>query len=48
MKVRAVLVVLIVLIATVVVYNVQRERTHAYEEEAQHFKYGSIGSAPGV
>jgi cytochrome c5 len=47
-KGRALLVGAIVLIAAAIVYNVQRERTHVYEDDAEHFKYGSIGSEPGV
>jgi len=47
-KGRAVLVGVIVVIAAVIVYTVQREQTHRYESDAEHFKYGSIGSEPGV
>ena len=48
MKGRAFLIGVVVLIAAAIVYNVQRERTHVYEDDAEHFKYGSIGSEPGV
>jgi hypothetical protein len=48
MKRRAILVVVVLLIAGGIVYAVGRDRTKDYALEAEHFKYGSIGTEPGV
>jgi len=48
MKLRAIVGVAALLLAGGIVYAVGRDRTTDYTSEAEHFKYGSIGSEPGV
>ena len=48
MKRRTILVFVVLLIAGGIVYAVGRDQTKDYPLEAEHFKYGSIGTEPGV